>query len=402
MKIRSTYPVILGFLFVATGLSFLDRQVLPVTIIKIQEDFHITDIQYGIINTSFLISYAIMFTVSGRIMDMIGGRKGLAVSLGIWSLASCLHGTMSGFIQLLSYRFLLGAGEGGCFPGAAKIVHDYFDKSKRAFANGIAIGGSALGAVAAPPLVIWVSNQYGWRWSFLVPGIIGILWLAGWLSLPWKRIETRHTEKKAVREVIPLLKIITNKAALIFILMRFLLDPVMYFIMSWVPKFLHETRGISFDEIGRLFWIPFLGLGIANIAGGWCSDLLIKKGFSLNASRKWMMGIAAAITVVAPFIAWATSVYLIIALVTLLLVAHGFWITNYITAISDVFGKDTASIVGLSGTAGAVAGMIANPLIGYWVQAYSYTSLWVITGAMYPLAFILFARFIPDIKPVRI
>lgn len=172
---------ILFMVFIATGLNFLDRQVLSMTIIKIQEELAISDVQYGIVNTAFLVSYALMFTVGGRLIDKIGGKLGLGLSVGVWSIASALHGVMNNFGQLVAFRFLLGAGEGGCFPGAAKTVYEWFGKNERALANGIAIGGSAIGAVVAPPLTILIAGEYGWRWAFILPGLFGLVWVLVWL-----------------------------------------------------------------------------------------------------------------------------------------------------------------------------------------------------------------------------
>lgn len=398
--------IILIFLFVATGLSFLDRQLLSMTIIRIQEEFDFTDVQYGIVNTSFLISYALMFTIGGRLMDTIGGKIGMALSVALWSLACGLHGVMTGFYQLVIFRFLLGAGEGGCFPGAAKIVYEWFDEKRRAMANGIAIGGSAIGAVVAPPLVILVSSQFGWRSSFIMAGAIGMVWVVLWLFIPWGKRKYRHGNPKPQSETktkaIPFFTVLKNKEARIFILIRFLLDPVLYFIMFWTPKYLNEQRGISFEGIGNLFWIPFLGLGLSNIAGGWCSDKLLKMGSSINVARKAIMGGAALVTISGSFIAWVSSVEMAVALMTLVMVAHGFWITNYITAISDIFGANgTATVVGLSGTAGAISGLLINPVIGIITQTYSYTPLWIGVGVLYPIAFILLIIFIPKIRMIN-
>ena len=177
--------IVLALLFVATGLSFLDRQVLSMTIIKIQAEFKFSDVEYGFVNTAFLISYALMFTVGGRLIDTWGSKIGLAVAVGIWSLACGLHGAMTGFYQLVAFRFLLGIGEGACFPGAAKTVYEWFDEKKRGLANGIAIGGAAMGAVIAPPLIILISSHFGWRWSFIIPAIAGIVWVIIWLYIPW-------------------------------------------------------------------------------------------------------------------------------------------------------------------------------------------------------------------------
>jgi len=389
-------------LFVATGLSFLDRQVLSMTIIKIQQEFKLSDVQYGLVNTSFLISYALMFTVGGRLMDSVGSKLGMGLAVTVWSAANMLHGVLANFYHLLAFRFLLGLGEGGCFPGAAKTVYIWFDQQKRALANGIAIGGAAIGAVIAPPLTTLLSTHFGWRASFVIPGFVGLVWAVTWFMIDWgKNSHANRNDQNTQTPVIPFIRILKTKEALIFILIRFLLDPVVYFLMFWGPKYLSGQRQISFERIGNLFWIPFLALGLSNIIGGWFSDRLVRRKVSINKSRKTVMGIAAALTLAAPFIATVTTVEMAVALMALVMFAHGFWITNYITSIADIFGANgTSTVVGLSGTAGAISGLLINPLIGWVIQHYSYTPIWYISGILYPLAFVLLVSFIPVIRPL--
>ncbi|WPU95502.1 MFS transporter [Mucilaginibacter sabulilitoris] len=395
--------IILILVFIATGLNFLDRQVLSITIIKIQKEFNLNNVQYGMINTSFLISYALMFTIAGRLTELYGGKIGLGFSVLIWSVASSLHGVIGGFYQLIIVRFLLGMGEGGCFPGAAKTVSELFGEKDRAFANGIAIGGSAMGAVLAPPLTILISNSLGWRWSFIIPGIIGITWVITWVLIPWKNAKIETAPLIIKEKAFSFVEILKNRTAQIFILMRFLLDPVFYFVMFWIPKYLNEQRSVSFEEIGHLLWIPFLALGVSNMLGGWISDRLIRNRISLNKARKVVMGVAAALTISAVLVQNVSSVALAIGLMSVLLFAHGFWITNYITAIADVFGaRGTSTVVGLSGTAGALSGLIINPFIGWVVQHYSYSPLWIICGLLYPLAFVIFIVFVPKISSLKL
>ncbi|MCE6991983.1 MFS transporter [Dyadobacter sp. CY323] len=389
--------------FVATGLSFLDRQVLSIAIIKIQKEFQFSDVEYGWVNTSFLLSYALMFTVGGWIIDRVGAKKGLAVAVGVWSVANAFHGLMNSLPQLIAFRFLLGLGEGACFPGAAKTVYDWFDKKERALANGIAIGGSAIGAVIAPPLTIMISEHYGWRAGFVIPGLVGVAWVVIWLLIPWKNSIAQINLQAAVKKVeaIPLLNLLKIKETWVFILMRFLLDPVMYFMMFWIPKYLSEVRGVAYQEIGNLFWVPFLALGVSNVLGGFISDKLVKSGFSVNKARKMVMGVAAALTLSVPMTEYVSSVYVAVGLMALYMFAHGFWITNYITSISDVFGqKATSTVVGLSGTAGAISSLLLNPMIGKIVQEYSYKPMWIACGVLYPLAFIGFMLLIPRIQPL--
>ncbi|MVM32015.1 MFS transporter [Spirosoma sp. HMF4905] len=397
--------LIVFLLFIATGLSFLDRQVLSIAIIKIQQEFHITDVQYGMINTSFLISYALMFTLGGWLIDRVGGKLGLAISVGLWSIANSLHAVMTTFSQLLTFRFFLGMGEGGCFPGAAWTVYRWFDKEERALANGIAIGGSAIGAVVAPPLTIWLSSNYGWRGGFLIPGLIGIAWVIVWSLTPWKKenMATVVQPQSDATETVSFLELLKKRPTWVFIIIRFLLDPVFYFMMFWIPKYLSSVRNVSFEEIGKLFWIPFLALGIANILGGWFSGQLIAHQYSVNKARKTVMGIAALLTLSAPAISWVSTVDVAVALMAVFMFAHGFWITNYITSISDMFGqKATSTIVGLSGTAGAISSLLLNPLMGVVIQRYSYTPLWIASGLLYPLAFILLITLIPKIKALSL
>jgi ACS family hexuronate transporter-like MFS transporter len=403
MKLHSMRWFLVMLVFVATGLSFLDRQVLSIAIIKIQREFQFTDVEYGWVNTSFLLSYALMFTMGGWVIDRIGAKQGFALSVGIWSIANACHGLINSLPQLVAFRFLLGLGEGACFPAAAKTVYDWFDKKERAFANGIAIGGSAIGAVVAPPLTILISEHYGWRAGFVIPGLAGIAWVAIWLLIPWKSslagVKPQIAAKKT--EAVPLSGLLKIRQTWVFILMRFLLDPVMYFMMFWIPKYLSEVRGVPYQQIGNLFWVPFLALGISNVLGGFISDKLVKSGLTVNKARKMLMGFAAVLTLTVSLTGYVSSIYAAVGLMGLYMFAHGLWITNYITSISDVFGqKATSTVVGLSGTAGAISGLLLNPLIGKIIQQYSYKPMWIACGLLYPLAFLCFLRLIPKIQPL--
>lgn len=172
--------------------------------------------------------------------------------------------------------------------------------------------------------------------------------------------------------------------------------------MFWIPKYLSEERGLSFERIGELFWIPFLALGVSNIIGGGLSDRLINSGMSVNRARKLIMGLAALLTMVAPLTVVASSAEIAILFMSLIMFAHGFWITNYITITSELFGKNaTSTMVGLSGSAGAIAGLLVNPLIGRIVENYSYLPMWIVSGIMYPLGFIILLVSIRNIIPLK-
>ncbi|SFZ93581.1 MFS transporter, ACS family, hexuronate transporter [Flaviramulus basaltis] len=408
MKYSKSLPwIIVLMVFIATALSFLDRQVLSVLIIKIKEDFPISDTSYGLINTGFLISYAIMFTVGGILIDRFGSRLGLAFSVGIWSLATSLHSVAHNVFQFGAFRFVLGIGEGGAFPGAIKAVVEWVPKKKQALANGIAIGGSALGAVVAPPLCIYLMAITGWRGVFLITGIFGIIWVFVWLLFTKKRKGAGNTTvqkkvkpwretRKGLREILKI------KEVWVFILIRFLLDPIFYFYMFWIPKYLSDARGVNLDKIGELFWIPFLALGVSNMLGGYFSDGILKKTGNLNLSRKIVMGVAALLTIPALFVKYVPSEEWVIVIMVIVFFAHGLWITNYITAISDTFGKTiTSTVVGFSGTAGALSAMVINPLMGKIISSYSYDPMWIYSGIMYGVAFVLFMALMPKISLLK-
>lgn len=413
MENKSRYFwIIVVMALIATSLSFLDRQVLSILIIKIKEELFISNVQYGFINTGFLVGYAIMFTVGGILIDRYGSRWGLAVSVGLWSLATALHSLANSVLHFGIFRFLLGVGEGGAFPGAVKAVTEWVPKKKQASANGIAIGGAALGAVIAPPLSIYLINVSGWRGVFIITSIIGFIWVAVWLfvtrrsksNIGNQAVGRMITGDKFIpalteRKKVDFSKLFKTKEAWVFIFMRFLLDPILYFYMFWIPKYLNETRGADVVQIGKVFWIPFLAMGVSNMLGGFLSDSLFSKTSSLNLARKLLMGIAALLMLPVLLVRGAMSAESVILIISIAFFAHGLWITNYITTIADTFGsKVTSTVVGLSGTAGAISAFVINPVIGLIITRFSYNPMWIYAGSMYIVAFLGFVIFIPKIK----
>ncbi|WP_293669503.1 MFS transporter [uncultured Parabacteroides sp.] len=402
MKKRRIFWIVSLMLLFATALSFMDRQVLSISIIQIKDDLHITDTEYGFINSGFLISYAVMFTLGGVLIDKYGSRLGLAFSVGFWSLATALHALSTNAFHFGLFRFLLGIGEGGCFPGAIKAVIEWVPKQKHAIANGIAIGGSAIGAVVAVPLCAFTLNYTNWRVLFLISGILGLIWVLFWLRITSRHANDRNIKPKAASPSLKtsdFIELLKNRDALLFILIRFLLDPIFYFYMFWIPKYLNESKGLSLDLIGNILWIPFLALGIANVIGGWLSDKIQQRTGNTNRARKISMGLAATLTFPVLLVGILDSSTLIIIVMSLAFFAHGIWITNYITSIGDVFGINKSStVVGLSGTAGAISSFIVNPLMGLVIANYTYTPLWVYSGIMYPVAFLIFLFFLHGLR----
>lgn len=405
-KKKETYIpwIVVGMLFIVTALSFLDRQILSMSIIKIKEDIPISDSDYSWITNGFIAGYALMFTLGGIFIDKFGTKLGLALSLAIWTVASGLHSIATTVTAFVIFRFILGVGEGACFPGVIKGVIEWIPVQKRSLATGIAIGGSAIGAVIAPLMVVLLLDSIGWRSLFLVTPVISTIWIAFWLFFNNKKNSTykiqQDPESKGRQiEKYSLKTVLKNKSAWTFILMRILFDPIFYFLMFWIPKFMSESRNISLDMIGKLFWIPFLVLGISNILGGYLSDKLFVKTQSIDRARKILMGIAALLTLSVLFVPEIDSAYAVIALISLFFFAHGIWITNYSTAVGDIFGVNaTSTMIGLTGTFGAISAFFVNRGIAFVVTHYSYDPLWIWAGLMYPLAFIVLLIFIPRIR----
>jgi ACS family hexuronate transporter-like MFS transporter len=370
-------------LFAATALSFLDRQVLSVLSPQITAEFAMNSTSYSHVLFAFQLSYTAMFTVGGRLIDRIGTRLGMAWALAVWSIASAAHSFASGAVSLGAARFGLGLGEGACFPGATKGASEWFPAEKRAFAIGIANGGSALGAVIAPPLTAWLAHSFGWRGAFLATGVLGGLWLVAWLSLA-----PRKPLQSAVAAPTPSWGALRGDRRLWFILAaRFLFDPVFYFYMFWIPQYLSTERKLSVEAIGSYFWIPFLTLGISQVFSGRLSDMLAGRGNTPVRSRLICLTIAACITPVSWFASQAPTVGWAIGLMATLTFAHGIWITNFLGLLSDLFPATAiATVTGLTGTAGGIGAMLSTLVVGRTVDRYSYTPVFAVSGILYPLA----------------
>ncbi|NUQ64807.1 MAG: MFS transporter [Pirellulales bacterium] len=389
-----------GLLFCAAALSFFDRQVLSVLAPRILADLRIGNVEYSNAVSAFTLAYSVMFTLGGRMIDFWGTRAGLGVAVAFWTLASLLHAAVRGAGDLTVYRFLLGVGEGGCFPGAARGILEWFPARERALAMGIATtGGSAMGAVLAPPLIVWVSTLVGWRGAFLVTGAIGVIWVAAWFLL-YRTPAVLPAAELAAEKPWPMARLVARREVWGLLLSRFLFDPVFYFYMFWIPKYLNQERGLSLEEIGRLTWIPFFALGVSNVVGGWASDRLIAAGVAPSKARKLVMAAAALLTVSSAAAAFAGSAVMAVAIMSVLMFAHGFWITNYVTVISETFPKGVvATVMGLAGMVGAFGGMLANTTIGFVADQFSFLPIWIASGCLYPLALVVLLATVREARP---
>jgi ACS family hexuronate transporter-like MFS transporter len=383
--------VLCGLLFVATALSFLDRQVLSVLAPSLTADLGMSNTDYSRVVSAFVLAYTITFAAGGFVVDRLGTVRGLALAVAVWSLASAGHALAGGALGLGVARFVLGAGEGACFPAATKGAVEWFPPHKRTLAIGIAIGGSAFGAVLAPPLTAWMAGSFGWRGAFSATGAMGAAWVIAWLVAgrmappPFAAAAVGPTPPKAVWSAA-----FRHPAAWRVLLARFCFDPVFYFYMFWIPQFLSRERGFSLDAIGRYYWIPFMALGLSNIASGHLNDRLLRRGWPVRRVRRTLLAAAGLVTPVSCLVVFTPSAGWAIALMALLMAAHGLWICSYIALLSDHFPSHVlATAVGLTGTVGGTAGIISNMITGPVVDRYGFTPIFVATSFLYPLALLV-------------
>ncbi len=405
---------IAGLLAAATAINYLDRQNLPVVITEIQKTIPITDAQYSQLQFLFLLAYGVMYAAGGRIIDLLGTRSGYALMIVWWSAANMLHGFVTGAAQLGAVRFALGLGEGGGFPGSAKAVSEWFPASERSFAFGLFNTGSSVGAVIAPPLIALIVTLLDWRWVFFISGAMGFAWVIVWLSLyqPPERHPRITLEEKRLLEAngrgsalpggrIRWVTLLTLRPVWGLCIAKFFSDSAWYFFIFWLPKYLADVRHLNIKQIGYYAWIPFAFAGAGSFFGGWLSSYLIRRGWSLDASRKLSLGLSAALMPLSLLIA-ASPLALAIVFFSAAMFAHQFWSTIMQTLAADMFpATAVGAVAGLIGAAGSFGGMLFNLLAGAILTAtHSYVPVFLIAGLLHPASFILILLIVRKIRMV--
>lgn len=406
--------IIAALLFSATAINYVDRTALSIVSVDVRREFRLDEQDYSHLVTLFLIAYAIMYAGSGYIVDRLGTKRGFAVFITGWSLAQIAHGFVIGKWSLGACRFALGLAEPGNWPAAAKAVREWFPARDRALGVGIFNAGSSIGSAIAPPLVAWLTYRYGWRASFLVTGAVGFVWLALWLVLyspPRVNRWVRPQDIPDIEEIAPApvsskpdwKQVIRMRECYTLILGRFFTDPVIYFVIFWLPEYLRRERGFDLAMVGRYWWVPFIFGDIGYMLGGWLSGHLMRRGWTLPRARKFVMLLGACCTpaaLVAPFVPTAAFA---IAATCFITFGHAFFVANIQTLPTDLFDAgEVGTATGFSGMGGAVGGILANMGTGYIVQNFSYTPVFLMAGLMHPLSIFLIGRLLPDERFRRI
>ncbi len=413
-KIGNKRWTICALLFFATTINYIDRQVLGILAPVLQTEIGWNEIDYGYIVTAFQFAYAIGMVLVGRLMDKLGTKIGYSVAMAIWSLAAMAHSMATSVIGFAAARFSLGLGESGNFPAAIKTVAEWFPKKERALATGIFNAGSNVGAVAAPLVVPWITIVYGWQWAFIATGAIGFLWIIFWALLYEKPEQHKRLRREELayiqtdppdpQEKIPWVKLMKHKQVWAFAIAKFMTDPIWWFYLYWVPKYLNKSYGLTLDKIGLPLIIIYLMADVGSVGGGWLSSFFIKRGWSVNKGRKTAMLICAICVVPIVFASQASEVWIAVALLSLATAAHQGWSANLFTTTSDMFPrKAIGSIVGFGGMAGAVGGMLIATLAGFILELTgSYLVLFIICGSMYLIAYLIFIKLAPKLEQMEI
>ena len=406
----------------AIAISYLDRQAFPNAFNAISHDIHFTKTDKAFLDSAFLVTYGLMYIGGGKLMDFLGTRRGFAIVMVFWSVACMSHGFANGFWMLAASRLMLGFGEGGGFPAATRTVAEWFPVRERSVAMGMMNAGTAVGAVAAAPLIlIWILpnvHWFGvtsWRWVFFITGTFGVAWTVWWLS-DYERPE-RHSglgeeERELLRPVmdaplrnaetaapIPASRLLGFKETWGLMGAKFLTDAAWYFYLFWLPVYMQDARHFDYKGTGAVTWIPPAASGIGCLCGGFLSSWLLDHGRSVNFSRKAALGASAAcmpFVVLVPFV----SVPWVIVIFSLAYFGQQSWSTLVMTVPTDLFPKRAVgTVAGFVGFGGAMGGVSLGQLAGYLLDhGYSYVPIMAVAGSLHVLAFFLILLMLPRVR----
>jgi ACS family hexuronate transporter-like MFS transporter len=397
------YPMrwwILSLLFLSTVINYLDRMVLSVLIPVIRDEFHFDESVYGNITAAFQVAYTAGALICGYLLDTMGTKIGMALTVGIWSLATMLHASVGSPLQLGIWRGWLGLAESGNFPGATKAAAEWFPPQERAFAVGVFNAGINLAAIIGPPAFIAIQQAYGWRACFLVTGALGFVWLAAWLLFyhsPEKGVTAELDRRVSLRDIL------AYRQAWGFALAKFLTDPVWWFFLFWLPLYFHDVRKFDMRQLAWALPVVYLIADVGAVSGGWFSGYLIRRGWPRGRARKTAMLICALIMPVAALGVLARDSTTAVLLFSLATFAHQAWMTNLFTTAADVFPKEAVGrVLGLGGCLGGFGGVMFSALIpGHVIGRIGYTPLFLVMSCLYMVAMFLFHILMRDLTPVR-
>lgn len=389
---------------VAIAISYFDRQTLPVAIAAIQRNIPLSNQQFSYLQTAFLLAYAAMYALGGRLLDVLGTRKGFMLIMLWWSIACALHGLASGFMLLLLARLLLGGGEGGAFPAATRVVAEWIEPKERSTAMGFINAGTALGSVLAPPLIGFILLTTGWRAVFLVAGAMGLVWVVWW-AVAYRSntmtLSSNTVDARVLGTVISFRQVVSMRRVRAFVFAKFMSDSAWYFLLFWLPKYLYDVRGFDIKQVSYYAWIPYAASGIGSFLGGWASSKLIQSGRSIDFSRKLILGLCAAGMPVVMLVSIA-PVHVALLLFSIAFFCQQAWSGLIMTLPADVFPLTVVgTVAGLIGFGGAIGGAIFGLIAGYLLgHGFTYATLFLLVGTFHLIGFLAILLFAGRIQPL--
>jgi len=398
---------IAALLFFSTVINYVDRQTLSVLAPVLTKELGISDVEYSNILTAFLAAYTLMYVGSGFLVDRWGARLALSVFIVWWSLANMSHALAVGVWSLGALRFLLGLGESGNFMAAFRVVSEWYPAKERALVHGLIQGGAAIGAIITPPVVTWIYSLYGWRPAFALTGALGFVWLVLWLLLyysPDKHPRITDAERALVlAETVPAAKASAVSWRQLaqypqmwgLMAARFVSDPVWWFYLFWLPKYLVEQRGFTMVEMGMLAWIPYLSADLGALFGGWFSGRLVAQGKPVLSARLTVMLPCALLMPASLAIHHAPSRAVTITLICVVTFAHMAWKTNQNTLTNDLFPKHLIGATsGLLAFGTGLGGTLFVWMTGHVVQGFGYGAIFIIMGLLHPISYLITHRLV--------
>lgn len=405
---------ICALLFFATTINYLDRQVFSILAPDLQKRFEWTNTDLARINAAFQFSYAIGLLLVGRFFDWVGTRRGFSISIVVWSLAAMGHAFARNTIGFGFARATLGLGEAGNFPGAVKTVAEWFPRKERALATGIFNAGSNVGATIAPIAVPLIALTFGWQWAFISTGAVGFVWLIFWLTTYHKPEEHPRLGKRELAHIksdppeseakVSWLQVFPKRQTWAFALGKAMTDPIWWFYLTWLPKFLGDNYQLDLKTFGPPLVVIYLMADFGSVGGGWLSSHLLKRGWTVNAARKLAMFVCAAAVVPIAFATQADNVWVAVPLIGLAAAAHQGWSANLFTLVSDTFPRRAVgTVVGIGGMVGSLAASGFQLHIGKVLDLENnYFPLFVICASAYLSALLVIHILVPKLEPARL
>jgi MFS transporter, ACS family, hexuronate transporter len=386
---------IVGIIFVTIVFNYVDRQMVSILKPLLKKEFTLDDSGYAYIVNIFTICYAIMYPVSGWLVDKFGAGKIMLYSIILWSVA-CIGGGISRSVAQFSFfRGMLGMAEPANFPAQLKTVTVWFSGRLRATANSLCVAGSSIGAIIAPPLIAWLTISFSWKTAFVVCGSVGLV-----IAVLWKIIyrkppvevtkEVMCSEGRDASEKFTWRQLWTTKSLWGVLLIRFISDPVWYFCLFWLPGYLQEGSGLTLAQIGLFGWIPFLIADVGSIATSAWSDKMVRGGKQPLRARKIML---TATVVIAPlcalinYLPGAISTLVVFSLIAVMALS---WLVSLSVVVAEAFPMhNVASVLGIAGGFGALGAVLFNYYVGQMIGKLGAGSIFMIMAVLHPVASLL-------------